>query len=94
MKTNIKDTSSMKQKRDKKSQVLVKISVKSKDLDLNLKTNEEYTLTVNTRVHEEKPRDEILVVINSATFYGARHALGTYLRYLMIKFLWSQKFNF
>ena len=60
---------------NKKSHVLVKISVTSKNLDLSLKTKEEYSITINTIVKEDKPRDEIIVVIHANTFYGARHAL-------------------
>ena len=60
---------------NKKSHVLVKISVTSKNLDLSLKTNEEYSITINTIVKEDKPRDEIIVAIHAYTFYGARHAL-------------------
>lgn len=61
----------------KRAHVLVKISIKSSDLKLALSTDESYTLSVNTRLQGEFPRDEIVIHILAASFYGARHALET-----------------
>lgn len=60
----------------KRAQVLVKVSVVSKSLNLDLKTDESYSLSVSTR-EQDLPRDEILIVIKAHSFYGARHALET-----------------
>ena len=77
MKTNFSKNRNMKKKPEKKSHVLVKIAVTSKNIDLNLKTNEQYSITVNTIVKEDKPRDEVMILISAESFYGARHALET-----------------
>ena len=61
----------------KRAHVLVKISVKTKNLHMNLNTDESYDLTVNTRVQGEFPRDEIIVHVSANSYYGARHGLET-----------------
>ncbi len=66
-----------KETRSKRAHVLVKISVQYKDLSLSLKTDESYSLTVNTRVQDKFPRDEVVVHVTSNSYYGARHGLET-----------------
>lgn len=62
-------------KASKKADVLVKISVSSKDLDLDLKTDESYSINIDTR--PKSPRDELIVQLKAKTFFGIRHSLET-----------------
>ena len=60
--------------KSKRSHVLVKITVQTQDLTLDLKTDESYSCSINTR-KGSAPRDEVIVHVIANTFYGARHAL-------------------
>ena len=60
--------------KSKRSHVLVKITVLNADLTLDLKTDESYSVSINTR-KGSAPRNEVTVHVIGNTFYGARHAL-------------------